>query len=243
MTVCMIVQARMNSQRLPDKVLKKVLGRPLLGYEIERLRRVTLANKLIVATSLNAADDAIDQFCREEVISCFRGDEDDVLSRFYEAAKVNSARVVVRICADCPLIDPAVVDKTVRFYFKEQKRFDYVSNVLTRTYPRGMDCEVFSFKALEEAHLQATHPSEREHVTSFIYNRPDRYRLGNVQNGIDQSAYRWTVDTQEDFELIQKILSALYPLKPAFGMSDVLELYVEHPEWKRINERVQQRSI
>ena len=243
MSVCLIIQARMNSQRLPGKVLREILGKPLLGYELERLKKVRLADGLLVATSVNAADDAIAEYCKKRSVSCFRGSEEDVLARFYEAAKQASAETVVRVCGDSPLVDPELVDRTIERYLKDRGELDYVSNVLKRTFPRGLDCEVFSFKALEEATREATLKSEREHVTPFIYNRPQRYRLAGVEGDRDLSGYRWTVDTEEDFELIQKILSQVSPENPAFGMLDVLRLYEKNPGWKQINEHVQQRPL
>ena len=243
MKTLIIVQARMNSERLPGKVLKKVLGKPLLKYEIERLKRVRSAGGVLVATGDDGSNDAIADFCRAEKVTFFRGPEEDVLSRFYGAAKEHSAETIVRVCADSPLVDPAVTEKTLRHFQKNPGRFDYVSNVLRRTYPRGLDCEVFSFKALEEAHREAREKSEREHVTPFIYNHPERYRLGGVENDTDESRYRWTVDTAEDFELIRAILTELYPLKPDFEMADVLKLYAKHPEWRKINEHVRQKAV
>ncbi len=243
MSVCLIVQARMNSQRLPGKVLMEILEKPLLGYELERLKKSRLRGELLVATSVNPADNPVVEYCKKQGVSCFRGSEEDVLARFYEAAKQTSAETVVRICGDSPLVDPELVDRTIDHYLKNRRDVDYVSNVLKRTFPRGLDCEVFSFKVLDEAYHEATLKSEREHVTPFIYNRPKRYRLGGVEGDEDLSGFRWTVDTEEDFDLIQKILSKVYPVNPGFGMREVLALYEKNPEWKKINERVQQRSL
>ena len=242
MNVCLIVQARMGSERLPGKVLKQVLGKPLLGYQTERLSRVKLKKEIIVATTTGPEDQAIVDFCEQNTLLSFRGSEEDVLSRFYQAASISKADMVVRLTADCPLIDPGIIDTVIDFYLKNQGRYDYVSNVLQRTFPRGMDCEVMSYKVLEEVHRLAQTKSEREHVTSFIYSHPDRYRLGGVINGADESRHRWTVDTPEDFELIRKILTELYPKNPLFSMQDALGLLRRHPDWEKSNAHVQQKE-
>lgn len=232
----------MSSERLPGKVLKEVLERPLLEYELERLKRVQSVDEIIVATTVNHSDDLIAELCRRFSVFCFRGSEWDVLARFRAAARSRQADVVVRVSADCPLIDPEIVQKTLDFYLKNRLRYDYVSNILKRTYPRGMDCEVFSFQTLDETFAEAALKTDREHVTSFIYARPERYRLGGVTNDLDESHNRWTVDTQEDFDLIQKIISALYPSNPAFVLADILRLLSEKPEWRKINRHVRQKA-
>ena len=242
MKICVILQARMGSERLPGKVLKEVLGKPLLGYQCQRLERVKLKNETVIATSIAASDDAIVDFCRKAAIVCFRGPEEDVLARFEGAARSRSADVVVRLTGDCPLIDPEIVDRVIGFYLKNSSSYDYVSNVLKRTYPRGMDCEVFSYRALQEADREARLPAEREHVTRFIYSHPERYRLGGVTHSEDQSRHRWTVDTPEDFELVRKILTELYPKKPDFTLNDVLTLLAAHPEWEKLNAHVRQKE-
>ncbi|MCK4858639.1 MAG: glycosyltransferase family protein, partial [candidate division Zixibacteria bacterium] len=202
MITAIIVQARMRSKRLPGKVLKTVLGKSLLEYQTERLRRVTLADKIIIATTTNTTDQPLVEFCQQHSLPCFRGSEEDVLGRYCGAAASHEVDVIVRVTADCPLIDPKVIDKVIRCYLDSQGSFDFVSNTLARTYPRGMDCEVFPALLLEEIEREATAPPDREHVTPFFYRHPDRYRLGNVTHESDQSRHRWTVDTHEDLELI-----------------------------------------
>ena len=241
--ICLIVQARMNSQRLPGKVLRPVLGRPLLSYQIERLKRARLVDEFTVATSVNASDDPIVNYCRKEGISVYRGPEEDVLERFYGAALEKKASVIVRICADSPLVDPEVVDRVIRFYLERSDEFDYVCNFHPRTFPRGLDCEVFPFRVLEEVRRLAKDPKEREHVTTHVYARPSDYRIGNVAQPLDQSGHRWTVDTPEDLELITRILTALYPTAPRFTTEDVLRLLEKHPEWSALNETVKQKGF
>ncbi|MCL6611783.1 MAG: glycosyltransferase family protein [Peptococcaceae bacterium] len=237
-----IVQARMSSTRLPGKVLKEVLGKPLLEYQYERLQRVRLADKIVIATTVNQSDQPVIDFCKRLNISYYRGSETDVLTRYYEAALLYSADIVVRVTSDCPLIDPFVIDKVMDFYLQHYPTYDYVSNTLERTYPRGMDTEVFSFKALERAHFEAVSPPDREHVTPFLYRNSEKFRINNVSFHSDQSCHRWTVDTVEDFELIKRVLECLYPINPEFTMEDVLDIISLNPDWFYINAHVEQKK-
>lgn len=243
MNTVIIIQARMASTRLPGKVLKQVLGKPLLEYQIERLRRVRRANAIVVATTTNEADQPIVELCGRLGVPCTRGSEEDVLSRYYEAAKSHYADVVVRVTSDCPVIDPAVIDRAIGYFLQHSDEVDYVSNMLELTYPYGMAVEVFSFKVLEEAYLEAGSQPEREHVTPFIYGHPERYRLVNIAHAENLSFHRWTVDTKEDFDLVEKIIVALYPVKPDFDTADILELLNKHPDWPLINAHVPQKRL
>lgn len=240
--VVLIVQARMGSTRLPGKHLKQVFGKPLIVYLFERLRRVGFADDLLVATTTNPKDDVLVDVCDSHQIPYFRGSEEDVLNRFFEAAKFVSADVIVRICADCPLIDPAVIDETICYYLSHPSN-DMVSNVVQRTYPRGMDVEVFSFQSLESTAREACYPEDREHVTSFVYKHPERFRLGSVTYPTNESVYRWTVDTDEDFALISLILEEVYPKNPLFSLGDLLACAKQHPEWNKINASVKQKEV
>ena len=239
--VAIIVQARMGSSRLPGKVLKCIDGRPMLSYQLERLRRTTRAHGLVIATTDNPIDDDIVRFSYRERVDCFRGSENDVLSRFYGAAIKVGADCIVRVTADCPLIEPSLVDLAVGRYLDTGKCYDYVSNMLEPTWPYGMAVEVFSIGALTEAHAEASAPAEREHVTPFIYWRPKRYRLGSMTMTPNFNHHRWTVDTGEDFELISRILQSLYTHNPTFTMTDVLAILRANPDWSEINADVQQR--
>ena len=241
MKTVIIVQARMTSTRLPGKVMKRVLGKPLLEYQLERLQRVKLADEIVIATTTNQTDEPIVELCNSLSVACFRGSEDDVLSRYYGAATAHKADLVVRVTSDCPLIDPQVIDTVIDYYLQNQSHYDYVSNSLERTYPRGMDTEVFAFSTLQQAFWEATAQPDREHVTPFIHRQPARYRLGHVIYSEDCSHHRWTVDTPEDFELIQKIIEAIYPRKPNFTLEDCLSLLKKHPEWYIINSHVSQK--
>ncbi|MEH2088014.1 glycosyltransferase family protein [Nostoc sp.] len=242
MKTVIIVQARMTSTRLPGKVLKKVLDKPLLEYQIERLKQVKLADEIVIATTTNSADLSIIELCDCLSVPYFRDSEEDVLARYYGAAKEHQADVVIRVTSDCPLIDPQVIDKVIQFYLDYRYEFDYVSNCLERTYPRGMDTEVFSFLALHQAFVEAITQPDREHVTSFIYMHPERYRLAQVVYSENQSSHRWTVDTVDDFELIKRIIEALYPEIPKFTLEDCLNLFRHYPDWSLINAHVEQKK-
>lgn len=233
----------MTSSRLPGKVMKDVLGKPLLEYQLERLKKSSLANEIVIATTTNAEDDVIVAFCEKQQVEFYRGSELDVLERYYFAAKKHVADIVVRVTSDCPLIDPQVIDQVIQFYLDHCDEFDYVSNSLVRSFPRGMDTEVFSMKLLEEAFLQAKVPYEREHVTPYLYLNPAKYRVGQVTSSADNSHYRWTVDTVEDFELIRRMLSAIYPKQPDFSLDDLLGLLTQHPTWNEINAHISQKKL
>jgi len=243
MKIVTIIQARMGSTRLPGKVLKEVLGKPLLAYQIERVRRSARTDRIVVATTVKPEDEPIVALCRELQVDVFRGSENDVLSRYYGAATEAGADVVVRLTSDCPLIDAGVVDRVIEaFLASPGGAYDYTSNCYERTYPRGMDTEVFSIAALKEANERAALPSEREHVTPYIITRPERFRMTNVAYFSDQGRHRWTVDTPEDFELIQRILEALYPGKPAFTLEDALALLERYPDWANLNSHIEQKK-
>ncbi|MDV2583345.1 glycosyltransferase family protein [Alkalibacillus haloalkaliphilus] len=243
MNVVAIVQTRMGSTRLPGKVLKPVLSKPLLEYQVERLRRTECLDQIVIATTTQAEDQTIVDFSKELSIPYYRGSEEDVLSRYVEAANHYDADVIVRITSDCPIIDPQVIDQVVSYYLENHHDYDYVSNTLQRTYPRGMDTEVFSKNLLEKVSKLAETQSEREHVTAYILKRSDQYKVKNIAHSENHSDNRWTVDTVEDFQLIKKIIEHLYPKDPHFTLEDTLKLLKEYPEWKKINAHVEQKKI
>lgn len=236
-----IVQARMTSTRLPGKVLMEVLGKPLLAYQLERLRRVRLADEIVLATTTNQTDDVLAEFAAQEGVACCRGDEQDVLDRYYQAAVMAKADVVVRVTSDCPLIEPAIIDDVIQVYF-ESPGVDYVSNALSRTYPRGLDIECFSFEALETAWKNADKAYEREHVTPYLYQQ-DVFSKKEVKADGDYSSYRWTVDTPEDYQLIRLLLEEVYPMNPSFSWREVLQALERHPEWNQINAEIEQKKL
>ncbi len=232
----------MTSTRLPGKVLKPVLGKPLLEYQLERLKRVQEADNLVVATTENETDDPVIALCQSLAVQTIRGSEHDVLGRYFQAAEKSNAHAIVRITADCPLIDPQVVDSVIACYREDAGQFDYVANVLERTYPRGMDTEVFSFAALETAFKNAMEPADREHVTRYFYQNPNQFRMKNIPYYKDTSQHRWTVDTIEDFQLVEKIFSELYPKNPEFTLEETLSLLEKHPDWAEINCHIEQKA-
>lgn len=242
--VVIITQARMTSTRLPGKVAINVLGKPLLEHHLERLKRSSLASQVAVATTTNSSDDIIVKISEGLGITVYRGSEDDVLARYYHAALKFDADIVVRVTSDCPLIDPAVVDKTIAHYLSLKPDIDYVSNCrLKQTYPRGMDTEVFSFPSLKLAYEQTKEPFEREHVTPFLWQHPEQFMLSNVEHDIDISHYRWTVDTPEDLDLVERMLGACYPSNPEFDLQDCIDAIHQNPEWENINRHIEQKKL
>lgn len=241
--VAAIIQARMGSTRLPGKVLREVNGRSLLEYQIERIQQAKKIDQIIIATTIKDNDQPIVELCQKKKIDYYRGSEEDVLSRYYESALYNKVDVIVRLTSDCPIIDPVVVDQIVEEFLRTQPNVDYVSNTIERTYPRGLDTEVFSFEALEKAFKEATLQRDREHVTSYVYTHPQFFSLRGMKSNQDYSSHRWTVDTEEDFELIRLIISELYHPDKMFLIEDVIHLLQIHPEWKDINAHIEQKKL
>jgi len=233
----------MGSTRLPGKIMKEVTGKPLLEYQIERVGRSKTIDQIVIATTTKDVEQPIIDLCERLSVEYYRGPEEDVLSRYYQAASHYGAEIVVRLTSDCPLLDPDVIDKVITTFITDSDRYDYVSNTLERTYPRGLDVEVFSMKALEQADREAVDPAEREHVTSYVYQHPEVFRLGQVKQDKDLSSYRLTVDTEEDFELIARLLTALSgKRKEQFTVDDVISILQENPEWVLINAHIEQKK-
>ena len=235
-----ILQARVSSSRLPGKVLMPLLGEPMLLRQIERLRKVRQIDKLLVATSAETADDEIGTLCTQHAIDCFRGNLNDVLDRFYQAAVSYHPDHVVRLTADCPLADPGLIDQVIEFYLAGG--YDYASNAIQPTFPDGLDVEICRFACLEQAWREARLPSQREHVTPFIHQQPERFTIGHFFNREDLSHLRWTVDEPRDFELISQIYAALYPVNPDFSTPDILRLLAERPELANWNTQHQRNE-
>jgi spore coat polysaccharide biosynthesis protein SpsF len=212
MKIVLIVQARMGSTRLPGKVLLPVMGRPILAYQLDRLKNVKYANEIVIATSDNKCDDSIVEYCEQNNVAFYQGSESDVLSRFFNAATKFKADIVVRLTADCPLIDPAVIDQVIAVYCEDMGQRTYVCNTLERTYPRGMDVEVFPVGLLHEANRYAKTKHDREHVTPYlIRNDLNNIVLRNVTYYKNISAYRFTLDYSKDFKQISSILNVALP--------------------------------
>jgi len=233
--VVAIIQARMGSSRLPGKSMAEIEKRPMLWHVIDRVKRATLVDRVMVATSTAPADDVIEKMCRENDVPCYRGSENDVLDRFYQAARAERAAHVVRITADCPVIDPEVIDRVVRRF--QRGDLDYASNGMVRSYPDGLDVEVFSFSALERAWHEAAKTSEREHVTPYL--RSGRFRTANVENDLTflHLHYRWTVDEAADLEFIRAVYKS-FRGKEDFAMKDILELIEKNPELEKMNSEI-----
>lgn len=243
MKIGAIIQARMGSTRLPEKVMKKLQGKTVLEHVIERVKQSKLIDEMIIATTTDERDSMIEYEARRCGVKVFRGSEEDVLARYYYTAKANKLDVVVRITSDCPLIDSTVLDEIIDFY--QKNNYDIVSNagsdLSNRTYPRGLDTEIFSFNLLENAFNHAKEKYQREHVTPFIYENSTN--VFYYKNSVDYSKYRWTLDTDEDFELISEVYKHLYHGAHDFYLSDIVKLFENMPELYDINEHVEQKKI
>jgi spore coat polysaccharide biosynthesis protein SpsF len=236
MKICAIVQARMGSTRLPNKTIADIVGKPMLAHVVERLKGSNLLEGIIIATTADDSGNTIVEIAKKLGVYVSKGSEHDVLDRYYQAFKKYPADVVVRVSSDCPLIDPIIIDKVVNRYFEGD--YDYVTNTLVRTYPDGLDVEVFSFIALEKAWKEAALFSEREHVTPYIWKNAEKFRLANVENEVNLAHLRWTVDQKEDLKFVREVYKYLYKEGGIFHMNDVLELLSKYPHLKQINQGI-----
>ena len=225
-----ILQARMTSSRLPGKVMAPVLGQPMIARQIERLRRARLIDDLVVATSVDGSDDPLADFLEAQGVGVFRGPLDDVLGRFCGALEAHpQARTVIRLTADCPLADWGVIDQVIARHRDEGA--DYAANTpAVRTFPHGLDTEVVKASVLLEAGREAADPYEREHVTPFVYRRPERYRMAWVSREPPLAHLRWTVDVPGDLVFVRGVYERLYPADPAFGCDDIVALPINSAE-------------
>jgi len=233
-----IVQARMGSNRLPGKVLLPLIGKPLLVRLIERIKAAKYVGQILVATTNEIIDDPIEKLCLEEDIECFRGHPTDLLDRHYQAGFFYGADAVVKIPSDVPLIDPKIIDRVLKFFLDNFKNYDYVSNLHPASYPDGNDVECINYIALNKAWLMARKPFEREHTTPFIWERPSRFRLANVEweTGLNYAmSHRWTIDYPEDYQFIKTVYEELYSTNNIFSMEDILNLIKQKPEIAEIN--------
>ena len=235
-----ILQARVSSSRLPGKVLKPLLGEPMLARQIERLKRSKRLDLLLVATSDQAVDEAIALLCARLDIPCFRGPLDDVLQRFYLAALPFQPTQIVRLTGDCPLADPELIDELITFHLNGG--YDYSSNCWEPSYPDGLDAEVVSFPTLKLLIEKAWTPAEREHVTYFIRRHSQHFKIGQLSRTPNLSHLRWTVDEPADFALVEQIYSRLYPARPAFTTQDILNLLEQEPELATLNTQHQRNE-
>ncbi|HEX8814015.1 MAG TPA: glycosyltransferase family protein [Terriglobales bacterium] len=240
MKIVTIIQARMGSTRLPGKVMLEVCGKSVLARVFDRVRRSRLAGEVVVATTVHAADDILVGECQRLGVEVFRGSEDDVLDRYYWAARQFSADAIVRICSDCPLIDSEIVDRTIECFLNV--RVDYASNALDRTYPRGLDVEVMTLRALYSSWQQATVFYQRSHVTPYIYQNSELFRIARVRSGEEHGELRWTLDTPEDLAFIRAVYERMSRLDE-FGWRDVLHLLERQPELLELNRHIRQKAL
>ncbi|HEY4288823.1 MAG TPA: thiamine pyrophosphate-dependent enzyme [Puia sp.] len=233
-----VIQVRRGSSRLPDKVFRPLSGKSLFVRQVERVLASKLSGTVVVATTMNPADDLVWEVCQQEGLECFRGHNEDLLDRHYQAALKYGADTVIKIPGDCPLIDPAVIDAVIGWYLENADKYDYVSNLHPATYPDGNDVEIMSLSVIEDAWKNASRPFEREHTTPYIWERPEQFRIGNVvmEGGADYSmTHRLTIDYEEDYQFIKAVWEELYPAGPLFGTADILALIERRPDIYTIN--------
>ena len=243
MKIGVIIKARMTSTRLPGKVMLDLCGKSVLEQEIRRIMQSNHEMSIIIATTTNESDNVIVEFAEKNGLKVFRGSENDVLSRYYYAAVENHLDIIIRITSDCPLYDAKLLDEMLDEFLKEES-LDYLSNTFgNRTYPRGLDTEIFNFPALEKAFKMATEQPCREHVTPYIYGNPEIFNVKTYVGDVDYSHLRWTLDTDEDYKLISEIYNYFYLEKKDFGYSEIIKAYQENPSWYHINNNIAQKVI
>lgn len=235
-----IIQARVSSTRLPNKVFAHIEGKPLLWHVVNRLKKSVYLNNIIIATSENIADDLIEDWAFKNKISCFRGSESNVLKRYYDAAKTYNSTTIVRITADDPFKDYEIMDEVINEFLS--KKADFACNNFPPSYPEGLDIEVFSFYALEIAYKNSVTDFEKEHVTQYFYKNRNDFNIVSIKNKINLSNLRWTIDTIEDLEMTRKVYNKFNDNKFIYLMKDILKILNENPEILEINNKVK-RSI
>lgn len=233
MKIVTIIQARMGATRLQGKMMKGLAGKPVIAHVFARARMTKRASAVWLATTTSPADDVLAEWAAKQGIRCYRGSENDVLDRYYQAAKLAEASVIVRVTGDCPLIDPVIIDLVIDEFLAGE--YDYISNIHSPTFPDGLDTEVVSFAALERAWQEAKLPSEREHVTPYIWKHPERFRLKNISRAVDLSHHRWTLDTPEDLVFLERVIGECQERGGQCGLNEILEIVNEHPDWQMIN--------
>jgi spore coat polysaccharide biosynthesis protein SpsF len=243
MKIVATITARMTSARLPGKVLMPCVGQRMLELLVERVRRSRLIDHIVISTTVNRTDDAVEACARNLGVGCFRGSEEDVVGRVVGAMEVAQADIVVQLTGDCPLLDWEVIDQLIRLY--QANKFDYVSNTLVRSYPRGLDCQIVSLAALQESLRIAKDAAQHEHVCLSIYENPQRFSLFNLMAPPElcYPGMRWTLDTEADYQFLTAVYEQLYPDNPAFTSADVVRLLREHPEIEALNSEIQQKAI
>lgn len=241
MNIVAIIQARLGSTRFPEKVFAPLAGNPLIWHVINRLSYSKKINSIVLATTTTKLDDRLAEWCQSEKIDYFRGSENNVLERYYFAAKQYSADIIVRITADDPFKDPTIIDEVITLLLDNNLDFAYNNN--PPTYPEGLDAEVFTFDALEKAHRASTDDYEKEHVTQFFYRNPDMFKQKNLSNKIDLSSLRWTIDTELDYKMAKIIYEKLYKEDVIFLLNDILKLLDFEPQISQINTAVERSAM
>jgi spore coat polysaccharide biosynthesis protein SpsF len=238
-----IIEARMKSSRLPGKVLKPILGKPMLELLIERIRQARRIDQIVVATTEAASDDPIDALTQSLNVGCFRGSEDDVLDRVLQAARRYSADIIVEITGDCPLIEAEKIDQMLGSY--QHMKYDFMMNRLDGSYPPGLGLRIFLKETLEKVNRLTQDPVDREHVTLYVWEHPELFSIYSFQNNLDQKYWniRLTVDNEEDFVFIGAIFSELYPRNPKFDLYDIIDLLERKPELMEINRHIQDKPV
>lgn len=245
MTVATIIQARMGSTRLPGKVMRKLCEKTVLAHVVERVSKCRATDRIVIATTTQPADDVVAQEGVRLGVGVFRGSEPDVLDRYYRAAMVAGADVVIRITADCPLLNPALLCEMIEKFMAWRKQgvtVDYFSNTIERSYPRGFDVEIFTIAALRKAHREAQDPYEREHVTPYLYRNPDVFNVREQIDNVNRMGYRLTLDTEADLELIRTIYENLYRQGEIISAADVLQFLDRRPDLLALNANVEQQA-
>lgn len=240
LNVVTMIQARSGSSRLPGKILKDIQGKPVLIRMLERVARASRIGQLVVVTTDQPSDDPIEALCEAEGYAVFRGDENDLLDRHFQAARAFDADVAVKIPSDCPLIDPAIIDQVIGVFLLAEGDFDFVSNLHPPTHPDGNDVEVMSRKALEKAWKEAKKDYEREHTTPYFWENPDLFPQKNIvwDTGKDYSlSHRFVLDYAEDFEFISAVFERLLPKNSNFGLPEILDLLDREPALLEINKK------
>jgi len=236
MKILAIIQARVGSTRLPGKVLIKVGEKPIIEHVYNRVSKASLIDEIFIATSINKENLPLVKYCSENNIRVFIGSENDVLDRFYQLAKLLNPNHIVRITADCPMIDHEVIDMVIKKHL--DTKADYTSNALNQTYPDGLDVEIFKFEVLQKAWEEARLESEREHVTSFIYKNKSFFTIQSIDSRINYGNYRLTVDNPEDLKLFQTLYKNLYIKDPCFGLQSILDFIKDNPFVTEINKNI-----
>lgn len=239
--IAAIVQARTGSTRLPGKIFANLAGKPFIWHVVNRLKTSKKIEKIILAIPDSAQDNALEEWATENKLACFRGNETDVLARFYFCAKKFSIPTIVRITADDPFKDASIIDQVINLY--QNQNIDFAYNNKPPSFPEGMDTEVFSFAALKKAHAEAKDPFEREHVTQYFFRHPELFKQANLAYSTDLSYLRWTVDTPKDLKLAEAVYDELFQKKPNFNMQDILDLISKKRELASLNTGVERSAM